>query len=298
MIVNQANLNSLFDGFNTRFNQAFEGAASYVDSIAMTVPSTARQETYSWLGAMPGFREWVGPRILHNLSLQSYAIKNKSFESTITVPRDDIEDDQYGVFGPMFSELGRRAKTHPDELLFALMKAAFSTNCYDGQNFFDTDHPVGDGAIVPVGSVANTDGGSGAPWFLLDTSRAVRPFIWQLRRNYQLVRKDQPNDDHVFMNKEFIYGTDARCNLGLGLWQLAWGSKQPLDAEHYKTARAAMMGFKDDAGQLLGIVPDTLVCGATNESAARKLLNSELSTGGESNEWKGTAKLIVTPYLE
>ena len=88
----------------------------------------------------------------------------------------------------------------------------------DGQNFFDTAHPVGDGVTLPITSVANTDGGSGAAWFLLDTSRAVRPFIWQLRQPYQLVRKDQPSDDNVFMNKEYIYGTDARCNVGVGLW--------------------------------------------------------------------------------
>jgi phage major head subunit gpT-like protein len=298
MIVSQANLQSMFDGFNTRFSQAFEGATSRADTIAMTVPSTARLENYGWMGAMPGFREWIGPRVLHNLSLQSYVLKNLPFESTITVPREDVEDDQYGIFGPMFSEMGRRAKTHPDELLFALMKAAFATACYDGQSFFDTDHPVGDGASVPVASVANTDGGAGAAWFLLDTSRAIRPFIWQLRKNYQLVRKDQPTDDNVFMNKEFIYGTDARCNAGLGLWQLAWGSKQTLDSAHYKTARSALMSFTDDAGKKLGVVPDTLICGPTNESAALKLLNSEYAAGGESNEWKGTAKLIVTPYLD
>lgn len=292
MIINQANLSALFEGFNARFNHAFEGAKSYVDAIAMAVPSSSRQENYAWMGAMPGFREWVGPRVLHNLSLQSYTLRNLPFESTISVPRDDIDDDQYGVFGPMFSELGRRAKTHPDELLFALLKNAFTTVCYDGQNFFDTDHPVGDD------SVANTDSGSGAAWFLLDTSRAMRPFIWQLRKSYQLIRKDQPTDDNVFMNKEFIYGTDARCNVGLGLWQLAWGSRQALDSVHYKAARSAMMAFKDDARKLLGIMPDTLVCGPTNESAALKLLNSEYGVGGESNEWKGTAKLIVTPYLD
>jgi phage major head subunit gpT-like protein len=298
MIINQANLNALFDGFNTRFNQAFDGAKSYVDQIAMTVPSSARQENYAWMGAFPGFREWVGPRVIQNLSLQSYVLKNLPFESTISVPREDVDDDQYGIFGPMFSEMGRRAKTHPDELLFSVIKDAFTLDSYDGQNFFDTDHPVGDGSNMPVTLVANTDGGSGAPWFLLDTSRAIRPFIWQLRKPYQLVRKDQPTDDNVFLSKELIYGTDARCNVGLGLWQLAWGSKQPLNSDNYKAARTAMMGFKDDAGKLLGVMPDTLICGGANESPALKLLNSEYQSDLQSNEWKGTAKLIVTPYLD
>ena len=72
--------------------------------------------------------------------------------------------------------MGNNARRHPDELVFGLLKTGFSTNCYDGQNYFDTDHPVigSDGAVK---SVANTDGGSGAPWFLLDVSRGVRPII-------------------------------------------------------------------------------------------------------------------------
>lgn len=299
MIVNLANLEAMFNGYNTLFSTAFAGAQSYASTIAMTVPSSARQETYGWMGAFPGLREWIGSRIIKNLSLHSYTLKNLPFEVTISVPRDDIEDDTYGLFSPMFSELGRRAKTHPDELLFGLMKAGFSTACYDGQLFFDTDHPVRTpGTDNDFSSVANTDGGSGAAWFLFDTSRVIKPFIWQMRRDYQLVRKDQITDDNVFYNKEFVYGIDCRCNVGVALWQLAWGSKQTLDAAYYKAARAAMMAFKDDEGKPLGIKPTTLICGPSNEQAALKLLNSEYGSGGESNEWKGTASLIVTPYLD
>jgi phage major head subunit gpT-like protein len=265
MIINQTNIAAMFTGFKTHFNTAFAGAPSRLTDIAMVVPSNTREENYAWLGAFPGMREWIGPRVVNNLSLQSYAIKNKSFETTIGVPREDIEDDRVGVFSPMFSEMGRTAKLHPDMLIFELMKNSFATTCYDGQYFFDTDHPV----IVAGApqSVANTDAGSGEPWFLLDTSRAIKPFIWQQRRDYALVSKDQPTDDNVFTNKEFVYGVDGRANCGVGLWQLAWGSKQALDSTHYKAARSAMMSFKDDAGKPLGIVPDTLICGPANESA-------------------------------
>lgn len=297
MLINKQNLQSMFDGFNTRFNEAFAGAESVYEQIATTMPSSGRQESYGWLGQIPGMREWLGPRIVKSLALQSYTIKNKPFESTIGIDRDDIEDDQYGVFGPLFSEMGRRAKLHPQELIFALAKLGFSSNCYDGQYFFDTDHPVGDGVEIPVSVVANTDGGSSYPWFLLDTSRAIKPFIFQLRKPYKLVRKDDERDDNVFNNREFIYGTDSRCNVGFGLWQLAWGSKQALDAAHYIVARSAMMNFTDDQGKPLGIRPDTLVCGAALESAALNLLNTQFLANGASNPYYNTAKLIVTPYL-
>ena len=42
----------------------------------------------------------------------------------------------------MMTEMGRASAVHPDELVFALLKNAHATLCYDGQNFFDNDHPV------------------------------------------------------------------------------------------------------------------------------------------------------------
>ncbi len=262
----------------------------------MVVPSSAREEKYGWLGQFAPLREWIGPRVVNNLSLHDYSLKNRVFETTVAVARDDFEDDQLGTYAPMFGELGRSAAEHPDRLVFDLLKAGFSQTCYDGQYFFDTDHPV-TGADGVVQSVANTDGGGGTPWFLLDTSRAVKPMIYQERRAFRLIRKDREEDDNVFMNRELIYGVDGRCNVGFGLWQLAWGSKQTLNAENYAEARSALMGFRGDTGRPLGVRPTMLVVPPSLESAGRKLLNSELASGGESNEWKGTAALIVTPWL-
>jgi len=298
MQINPGNLAAMFDGFNTRFNQAFEGAQSAYERVSTVMPSTGRNENYGWLAQIPGFREWIGPRVLNSLTGGSYTIKNVPFESTISVSRDDIEDDQYGIFGPLFSEMGRRSKQHPDELIFSLIKNGFVEKGYDGQFFFDTQHPVGNGVSIPTAPVANTDGGDGPSWFLLDTSRAIRPFIFQLRRPYNLVAKSDDRDENVFMLREFVYGVDARCNAGFGLWQLAWGSQQALDASSYETARKAMMSFTDDHGKLLGVVPDTLVCGPSNEKAALSLLNAATLANGASNVYANTAKLIVTPYLD
>lgn len=297
MLINKQNLQSMFDGFNTRFNEAFAGAKTFYEQVSMTVPSTGRTENYGWLGSFPGMREWLGSRIVNSLSLQSYAITNKPFESTISVARDDIEDDQYGIMAPMFSELGRKAKIHPDELIAALIKSGFASNCYDGQFFFDADHPVGDGVTMQKTSIANTDGGAGSPWFLLDTSRPIKPFIFQLRKPYNLVRKDDERDDNVFNNREFIYGVDSRCNAGYGLWQLAWGSKQTLDATHFSAARQGMNAFTDDQGKPLGIDPDTILVGTTLRDAANTLFNTQTLANGASNPNYQQVKVIVSPYI-
>jgi phage major head subunit gpT-like protein len=266
--------------------------------VATRVPSTTGANEYGWLGQIPNVREWIGDRVVHGLETHDYTIKNRKFELTIAVKADDIDDDNIGIYSPMFQEMGRSSLAHYDQLVFDLLKAGWATECYDGQNFFDTDHPVLDEDGETILSVPNTDGGAGAPWFLIDDSRALKPILLQIRKDMSALKaKDKPTDDNVFDRDEYKYGIDGRHNVGFGFWQFAWGSKQALDAEHYATARAALMGMKGDHGKPLGIMPRLLIVGPSNEGAGRKLLNNELGANGETNEWKGTAELLVVPWL-
>lgn len=299
MIINQGNLSRLYTGFKTSFAEGLGMAKSMYERVATVVPSSTREEKYGWLGKVPRFRKWIGDRVIHNIKAHDYSIKNEPYENTIGVDRDDIDDDQYGVYGPLFREMGYATAAHPDELVWGLLKAGFDASrglCYDGQFFFDTDHPVIDENGDTI-SVANTDGGAGEPWFLIDTNRPLKPIIFQRRKNYDFQAMNSPDDTNVFMRKEFIYGVDARVNVGFGFWQFAWGSKQTLDAANYAIARAALSGMKGDYGRPLGLMPNLMVVGPSQESAARKLLNSEYGTGGVTNEWKGTAELLVVPWL-
>jgi phage major head subunit gpT-like protein len=295
MIINAANLELAYKGFQTVYNEAKLKAPAHAMEIAMAVPSSARDETYGWLGAFPQLREWVGPRHVKGLKAHGFTIVNRKFESTVSVSRDDIADDRLGVFKPMFSEMGTIAARHPDELVFELLKSGFDSPCFDGQNFFDTDHPLDDAGGATV-TVSNMQAGAGPAWYLLDVSRGVRPIIWQERDGYEFTSVNRHDDAHVFTNDAYMYGVRARVNAGFGLWQLAFGSKDTLNATNYAAARAAMMNFRSDGGKVLGITPSVLVVPPALEDAALRLLNSEYGTGGESNPWKGTAKLIVTPY--
>lgn len=296
MDITDANLDLAFKGFQTRYNTAFEAAPIYHDRIAMEVKSVARDETYGWLASFPQLREWLGGRIIHRLSSFGFTIKNRKFESTVAVSRDDFEDDRYGIYGPMFDEMGRLAHQHPDTLIYALLALGFTETCYDGQFFFDTDHPVKDENGVEQ-SVSNMQAGAGTPWFLMDTSRALKPMIWQVRSNYDFQRVTQDTDSSVFMSDEHLYGVRARANAGFGLWQLAFGSKATLDATNYAAARAAMMAFKSDNGRQLAIVPDVLVVPPSLEEAGRKLVKTANDAAGAGNPWVDTADLIVSPYL-
>lgn len=297
MLINQQTLRNLYVGFNAAFSNGLNSqAASQFGRVATTVPSTTKENEYGWLGKVPNVREWIGDRVVNSISQSGYALRNKSYELTISVDRDDIEDDNLGVYTPMFTELGAASGSHYDQLVFGLLKAGFNSACYDKQNYFDTDHPVLDENGV-VTSVANTDGGAGAPWFLIDDSRYLKPIILQKRKAWNLVAKDKETDDNVFERKEYVYGTDARHNVGFGFWQFAWGSKQALDAAHYETARAALSGMKGDFGRPLGVKPRLLVVGPSLEGAANRLINNDRNANGADNEWKGTAEVLVCPWL-
>jgi len=296
MIINAANLAAVRTGFSAAYALGNTQAPSQYSRIATIVPSSTKEQTYGWLGKMPNVREWIGPRSLQNLAQHSYTIREKKWELTIPVDRDDIETDNIGVYAPMFEEMGRSTGSWWDILCFALLKQGFDTDCYDGQRYFDTDHPVLDEA-GNVTTVANTDGGTGPAWFLIDTNRALKPIILQKRKDFKFTAKDKDTDDNVFDNNEFVYGADARANVGFGFWQFAWGSKQPLTADNYAAARAALSGMKGDYGRPLGIQPNLLVVPPALERAGLKIVNNALTTGGETNEWAGTAELLNVPWL-
>lgn len=148
MQITSAALTGLNVGFKALFSKAFETAAPRWDKIATLSPSETSEEVYPWLGALPGMREWVGDRIIKALATEGYRIVNKPFEMTVSVKRDAIEDDRYGIYAPLFSRLGESAALWPDDLVFALLKKGDTEKCYDGTAFFNAAHPIKKGVTA------------------------------------------------------------------------------------------------------------------------------------------------------
>jgi phage major head subunit gpT-like protein len=301
MIINQENLSRLYTAFSAVFNAAFQEAQVWYDKVAMTVNANTRIMDYRFILDFPGMKQWIAERQIQSLGANKYLVETLDWEATVEVDRNDIEDDQLGLYNPIVAALGQEAKQHPNQLIaLDLLKKAWDEDCYDGSKFFAADHPVGDGVA------SNTGGGASTPWFLLDTSRAIKPFIFQLRRAVQLVRMDRPDDEEAFMRKKFRYGVDYRAAAAFGLWQLAYGSKVALDSTSYAAARAAMGSLKNAAGRPLGIRPNLLVVPPSLETTARTILKAgiifEAGSGGKggagvTNVWEGTADLLVVPEL-
>lgn len=300
-MITPALLQSLFTGFKKNFEDAKSEAPAQYTKIATVIKSTTKSNTYGWLGKFPNLRKWVGDRVIESMKAHGYQIVNEDFEATVGVDRNDIEDDELGIYAPMFAEMGRSAGIHPDELCFGLLGAGFTTPCYDGQYFFDTDHPVypkadGTGTPVLTANVVVDAGYQGEPWFLLDTSRALKPVIFQDRKSPQLIAMTKIDDEAVFTRREFRYGVDCRDAAGFGFWQLAFANKRALTPDNLWDSFSKMREFQADGGRKLGVKATMLVVPPSLEKLATQMLERELSSSS-SNELKGKLELVVADYL-
>lgn len=143
MMITPQNLRGIYVGFNTIFNKALGDYKPLYPEIATVTPSTTDTETYAWLGDIPGMREWIGEREIQNLTASEYTIKNKSYEATIGIDRDVIEDDRIRLWSSNISALAQNAAKNPDKLIFRLLAEGFTSKCFDGKPFFSGAHKTG-----------------------------------------------------------------------------------------------------------------------------------------------------------
>lgn len=250
-MVTAAVVQSLFTGFKKSFEDGKSEAPSQYTKIATVIQSTTKSNTYGWLGKFPSLRKWIGDRVINSMAAHGYTIVNEDYESTVGVDRNDIEDDEIGIYAPIFAEMGRSAAIHPDESVFALLGNGFTTACYDGQYFFDTDHPVypnadGTGTAVSTANVVVDAEYTGEPWYVLDTKKALKPFIFQERKKPELVSMTKTDDEAVFTSKQFRYGVDCRDAAGYGFWQMAFANKRALTADNLWDCIQKMRDFTAD----------------------------------------------------
>lgn len=296
--LSSGKLKTLNTGFSAQFQQGrmvAEKEATY-QRVATIVPSSASEEEYGWLDDILQIREWIGDRQINSLKDDGYKIKNRKFELTIGVKGDHVDDDKVGIYSPRFQMLGDEVARFPDRLVYELMKAGFATTCYDGQYFFDTDHPTiaADGTVT---TQSNYQVGSSTPWYLLCTKRPLKPMIYQERRPFEFTSLDQSSDENVFMRDELLYGVDGRANVGFGFWPMAVGSKATLDATNFKAARQLMLNFKGDHGKPLGLKPNLWVGPPSLIDQATELFEVQTITGGAGNPLFKAVEILDTPFL-
>jgi len=115
----------------------------YWDKKAEKIPTPGVEiNVYGWMAEMPQFKKWIGSRQAKRLAARFYTLKNEDYEFSYAVARNDIKYDRLGIYRNHSSQAGIAARVIWDQILNKVQAAGKTTKCYDGQFFYDTDHPV------------------------------------------------------------------------------------------------------------------------------------------------------------
>lgn len=123
MDLNRSGLGSMLDVFFTEcraeWTEALNAAKDnlILTKTAMQVTSKTSQTRHAWLNQLPAMRKWVGDRVVNNLRSNTLNIVNSKFENTIEITREEFEDDEYGLYKPLFPVMGRQAMATKDRML-------------------------------------------------------------------------------------------------------------------------------------------------------------------------------------
>jgi len=294
MIVTPASMADIFTAYDMMFQQGLGSVTPTWSRIAMAAPSSGTTTKMPWLKNIPGLRQWIGERQFHTLEASSYEFPKFEHEDSVSVPLREIESDQFGVYAPYMRMMGEAYAAFPDDKIWGALSLGFTTTGYDGVPLFSASHPV-KASNGTINSISNYQSGAESAWYLMVSNRGMKPLIWSVRKEEGF--KPLLPQELVDREKRMDYGCYVDAGVGYGFWQLIFASKAALTTENYAAARAAIMAFYGDEGRKLGLVPDLLICAASNEGAARKIVVNPTAANGATNEWAGTAQVLVSPWL-
>lgn len=146
MLITPTNLDVLFISFSQNFAEAYMSTATpLLDSIGSKIPSNTRDQRYPFVQSISGaMRQWnTGERVINNVVVDGFVVTNSKWENTLAIAREQLEDDQYGVYSSMLiPNLARHAKLLPDVQIADQINNGASRLGFDGVNFFATTHLV------------------------------------------------------------------------------------------------------------------------------------------------------------
>lgn len=142
MLVTKASIQALMVVYSGRYRAAYDGTPAFSSQFTTTLPSTTASNTYGWMTRIPGMRKWVGSRVFKNMKTEAYTLINETYESSVEMSVNDIEDDNLGVYGPLFDELGRGNAKWQDQVMKKVLQG--SDLGFDGKPLFAPDHDLGE----------------------------------------------------------------------------------------------------------------------------------------------------------
>lgn len=154
MNITPAGLQLLFQGLKLDFQAGYTSAQTTYEKFTTRVPSSAREEHYGWMDKLPMLREWLGERVVENVVAQEYTLKNRKWEKSYAVKREDLADERMAMYSMGVKMLGEQTRLHPDVLTAQVVEAGATSLTFDNANFFSPSHPI-DTANAALGLQSN-----------------------------------------------------------------------------------------------------------------------------------------------
>jgi len=146
MDINRETMANILVAFNAAFQKGWDAAKSTFELYATVVPSTTASTKYPWANSTGTWREFVGERVINNLSSNVLEVVNAHYEKTIGINLDDIRDDTVGVYLPVIQQMGFDAAKLYDKI--ATDTLVGNGTWADGSAFFGTSRTYGANTIA------------------------------------------------------------------------------------------------------------------------------------------------------
>ena len=131
---------SMEKGLKVLFLKYFAREAALAPRLCYIESSDSDSEKYDWLGQSPTMQEFLDERRSIPLSNTGYTITNKTWESTVTVKRQDLADNKTGSIQRRIQQMAATAAGHQNKLLIDTLVNGTTDTCYDGTAFFGNSH--------------------------------------------------------------------------------------------------------------------------------------------------------------
>ena len=141
MEITIGNLQAVFTGLKATFTEAVQSAeTSQAEQLLEVVPSTTDTEQYPTATLLGDLEEVLDEVTITNIGRYVQSIPNRTFARIVQVKRNDIADDNIGVYRPGVRQLGRRAALFPLRLAVEALLSGFTDSWIDGQPVFSASH--------------------------------------------------------------------------------------------------------------------------------------------------------------
>jgi phage major head subunit gpT-like protein len=149
---------STLTALKTRVHKDFQAAMTSAQpwwngegkGVMTSLPVLFSLATFAWLAEMSGAVEWLGSREVDRVKERSFQAPVKTYEKTVGVDTEKLEDNENAeragaaivTAGVIAGAIGEVMARLPDDLYVFTLQNGQSITAYDGQNLYDTDHPM------------------------------------------------------------------------------------------------------------------------------------------------------------